>query len=87
MDRWRVADETALRLLGHEGGLTLQGKRPRFALTSEQAHRLTNLLAIDRLLTDLFGEDAAWLKCAHRSALFNGKKAARLHDPGRTARR
>ena len=28
MDRWRVADETALRLLGHEVGLTLQGNDP-----------------------------------------------------------
>ena len=73
MDRWRAADETALRLLGHEGGLTLQGKRLRFALTPEEAHRLTSLLAIDRLLTELFGEAAPWVKRAHRSALFNGK--------------
>ena len=65
MDRWDIADETALRLLGHEGGLTLQGKRPRFALTPEEAHRLTNLLTIDRLLTELFGEAAPWVKRAH----------------------
>ena len=43
----------------------MQGKRPRFALTAEQAHRLTNLLAIDQLLTDLFGS-AAWALCPIR---------------------
>ena len=56
------------------GRTDLAGKRPRFALTSEQAHRLTHLLTIDRLLTDLFGEAAPWLKRPHRSTLFNGKK-------------
>ena len=50
----------------------LAGETIPFALTLEEAHRLTNLLAIDRLLTELFGEAAAWLKPALRSS--TGKK-------------
>ena len=62
IDRWQVPDEEALALLGHAGGLTGRGTRPRFTLDAAEAHRLANLLAIDRLLTDIGGEPGAWLR-------------------------
>jgi hypothetical protein len=40
IDKWQIADEKALRLLGHEGRLTSTGKRPRFTLSVDQAKRV-----------------------------------------------
>jgi hypothetical protein len=43
IDKWDIADEKALHLLGHEGGLTSTGKRPRFTLTVDEARRVSYL--------------------------------------------
>ena len=72
MDRWGVADETALRLLGHPGGLTSTGKRPRFTLTEEEARRLGYLREIGTSLELMFGEAGAWLKQRTSALPFNG---------------
>jgi hypothetical protein len=50
MDRWQVPDEKALRLLDHVGGLTAAGKRPRFAMTGDEAKRFAYLMEIDTAL-------------------------------------
>jgi hypothetical protein len=70
IDRWEIADEAALDLLGHAGGLTKRGTRPRFTLTQDEAHRLANLLAIDRLLTDIEGKPGPWLRRRNAAAPF-----------------
>ena len=70
VDRWQVPDAEALVLLGHEGGLTKRGTRPRFTLAPEEAHRLANLLAIDRLLTDVEGEPGPWLRRSNAAQPF-----------------
>jgi hypothetical protein len=74
MDRWEILDAEALLLLAHPGGLTEKGTRQRFALTPDEAHRLTNLLAADRLLTDIFGEPAPWLRRPNRANPFKTTK-------------
>ena len=69
-----IADATALHLLGHGSSLTPHGKRSRFSLNADEAHRLANLLAIERLLRELLGETAPWLRRANRSSPFGGQK-------------
>jgi hypothetical protein len=74
MDRWGVADEAALALIGHAGGLTKRGTRPRFTLAGEETQRMANLLAIDRLLIDVEGDPGPWLRRAQGAAPFARKK-------------
>jgi hypothetical protein len=72
MDRWRVSDDQALELVGYQGKLPTTGRRPRFRLTSEQAHIVSTLLEIDVALATA-EMDTAWLhrrsKTAPRSPL------------------
>ncbi len=72
MDRWGVDDETALRLLGHKGGLTSTGKRPRFTLSAEEARRLEYLNEIGASLELMFGEAGDWLKQRTSALPFHG---------------
>ncbi len=72
MDRWGVADELALQLLGHSGGLTSTGKRPRFTLTAEEAKRLEYLVEIGNSLELMFGDAGAWLKQRTSALPFHG---------------
>ena len=51
MARWVVPDDQALKLIGQPPSPS--GKRPRFALTAEQADRLELLRDIDRHATDI----------------------------------
>ncbi len=74
VDRWKLADLTALDLIGHAGGLTKRGTRPRFTLTADEAHRLADLLAIDRLLDNIQGEAASWLRRVNGAAPFRRTK-------------
>lgn len=55
IDKWQIADQHALRLLGHEGGLTSTGKRPRFTLTVDEAERVPYLKQIDLVIGTLLG--------------------------------
>ncbi len=72
MDRWGVSDETALRLLGHPGGLTSTGKRPRFTLTPEEATRLEYLTEIGNSLELMFGDAGEWLRQRTSALPFHG---------------
>lgn len=71
IDKWDISDDTALRLLGHEGGLTSTGKRPRFTLTVHEARRVPYLRQIDVVLDMVFG-GADWLSKPIREMPFKG---------------
>jgi hypothetical protein len=71
IDKWQIADEKALRLLGHEGGLTSTGKRPRFTLTVDEARRVPYLRQIDLVLETVFG-GTDWLSKPIRQTPFKG---------------
>ena len=73
MDRWAVRDEQSLRLLGHPGGLTRTGGRPRFTLTPEEVRRLGCLREIGTALELLFGDAGPWLKQPSAALPFNGQ--------------
>ena len=61
MDQWGVSDSDALALLGHPGGLTKKGTRPRFRLEGAEAERFAALREIDAALRALGLEPRAWL--------------------------
>jgi Protein of unknown function (DUF2384) len=61
MDRWGVPDEKALQLLDHVGGLTAAGKRPRFAMTGDEAKRFAHLMEIDTNLRAVVSDAPGWL--------------------------
>ena len=71
MDRWRVPDEAALRLIAGPS-LTKSGKRPRFRLIGEQVERFMLLRQIDQHAGDIFGLAAQWLISPGPSA-FSGR--------------
>jgi hypothetical protein len=61
MDRWDVSNDQALELVGYEGKLpTTTERRPRFRLSTEQAHIVTTLLEVDSALATA-GLDPSWL--------------------------
>lgn len=62
IDRWAVADLDALALIGHLGGLTRKGTRPRFRLEGEEAARYSVLQALDATLSALGQEPRTWLR-------------------------
>lgn len=87
-DRWRLDDLEALRLLGHEGGLTKKGTRPRFRLTEAEAARLAELQGIDDALAALGTAPAPWLRAKLRAPPFAGAAPLdRLLGGGEAARR
>ena len=47
MDRWDVSNDQAMKLVGYEGKLPTTGRRPRFRLSTEQAHVVATLLEVD----------------------------------------
>lgn len=73
IDRWGVPDELALQLLGHRGGLTRTGARPRFTLNSEEAGRLGYLREVGATLELMFGDAGAWLKQPSPALPFRGQ--------------
>ena len=68
MDRWRVADLDALALLGHTGGLTRKGTRPRFKLNDAETDMLIRLQDIDEALRSAGLEPRKWLREAVATA-------------------
>ena len=71
MARWGVPDAQALELIGQPPSPS--GRRPRFALTTEQAERLELLRDIDRHATDIHQDAGAWLRRPNRSTVFGGR--------------
>jgi len=72
MDRWQIGDENALALIGHAGGLTRKGTRPRFRLQDEEAARYASLRTLDTALATLGSNPADWLAAARTEAPFKG---------------
>ncbi len=70
MAKWQVPDPQALQLIDHPPSPS--GKRPRFALTTDQARRLAVLREIDVHLPDVAG-GAGWLHRSSRAPPFHGK--------------
>ncbi len=60
MERWRIADATALELIEFPGKLGKEGRRPRFRFTTRQQRITSYLPEIDAAL-EATGKDPAWL--------------------------
>ena len=72
MDRWGLPDEKSLALIDRSEGFTRSGKRPRFALSTEQARRLSYLLEVEANLQRT-GEDAGrWITRRNSARMFGG---------------
>ncbi|NPD69473.1 hypothetical protein HN018_20850 [Lichenicola cladoniae] len=83
MDRWGIEDLDALALVGHAGGLTKKGTRPRFRLQGAEAHRYAALRALDTALSTLGQEPADFLRAKQTRAPFDGDTPlAVLHRDG-----
>lgn len=89
MDRWGVGDADALALLGHAGGLTRRGTRPRFRLAGAEIARFHGFQNLDDALASLGADPRAWLHAANPAAPFSGAAplATLLWAGGDTARR
>jgi hypothetical protein len=73
MDRWKVGDLEALALLGHGGGLTKKGTRPRFQLVGLQAELFAVLREIDTTLSAASLKPDQWLRTPVQSKPLAGK--------------
>ena len=72
MDRWDVGDTEALRLVGHSGGLTKKGTRPRFKLDSDEVEAFLGLQEIDTAVDALKLRPSAWLRQPIKEQPFGG---------------
>jgi hypothetical protein len=61
MDSWKVTDLAALDLIGHSGGLTKKGTRPRFRVVGREAELFSYLREIETALETLREEPADWI--------------------------
>jgi len=73
MDRWKLSDAEALDLIGHPGGLTKKGTRPRFRVVGEEARLFGQLQEIESALSLLAANTAAWMRRPNRDAPFRGQ--------------
>jgi hypothetical protein len=72
MDRWDVPDTAALKLIGHPGGLTKKGTRPRFRLANDKVDMLAGLEEIDAGLSALKLDPRSWIHHPAREVPFRG---------------
>ena len=72
MDRWEVPDTEALRLVGHPGGLTKKGTRPRFRLEGDEVEAFLGLQEIDTAVDALKLRPSAWLRQPIKEQPFGG---------------
>ena len=72
MDRWAIPDLPALRLIGHSGGLSKKGTRPRFKLAGEEADMAKLLFEIDQAISNLGLDPKAWVNKPIKIAPFEG---------------
>jgi hypothetical protein len=72
MDRWQIPDVAALELIGHDGGLSKKGTRPRFKLLGEEVEMVKLLLEIDSTLSTLDLDPETWLGKSIKDAPFQG---------------
>jgi hypothetical protein len=76
MDRWKLSDPEALALIGHTGGMTKKGTRPRFKVVGQEAKLFGQIREIDAALSPLVGDAAAWIRQPIKEAPFHGQTAA-----------
>ncbi len=72
MDRWGVPDVESLGLLGHQGGLTKNGTRPRFKLVRDEVEMMQSLQEIDAALVPLQLDPRRWLNQPIKAPPFSG---------------
>ena len=72
MDRWEVSVTDALRLVGHAGGLTKKGTRPRFKLDGDEIEAFLGLQEIDTALEALKLRPTSWLRLPIKEQPFSG---------------
>ena len=72
MDRWNVPDTAALELIGHPGGLTKKGTRPRFRLAGDEVDMLAGLQEIDAGLSALKLDPRSWVHHPAHEVPFQG---------------
>jgi hypothetical protein len=70
MDRWGIPDDQALRLIDRPPSAS--GKRPQFALSTDQAERLDLLREIDLYASGVYQEAGGWLRRSNPSPIFAG---------------
>jgi hypothetical protein len=70
MQHWGVPDDQAMQLI--DQAPSASGKRPEFALTTDQAERLEMLREIDRHAGDVYQEAGGWLRRSNPSLVFAG---------------
>lgn len=75
MDRWKLSDVEALALIGHIGGMTKKGTRPRFKVAGQEAKLFGQLREIDTALSPLVSDSAAWIRQPINEAPFRGQTA------------
>jgi hypothetical protein len=73
MDRWKMSDAEALALIGHAGGMTKKGTRPRFKVVGREAKLFGQLREIDAALSPLVDDAAAWIRQPIKEAPFRGQ--------------
>ncbi len=73
MDRWGVGDLEALQLIGHAGGLTKKGTRPRFRLAGAEAGRFRLLQQIDAALSSAALAPGEWLRVPAKAGPLRGR--------------
>lgn len=72
VDRWKLADVEALRLIGHKGGLTKKGTRPRFKLTEAEGEIVAAMRSLNETMDQLGLDSAQWLAAPLRPEPFRG---------------
>jgi hypothetical protein len=72
MERWKIGDLEALRLIGHPGGLTKKGIRPRFRVKGQEAELFSHLREIEAALVPLAQDPGAWLRRPIKDAPYRG---------------
>jgi hypothetical protein len=77
VDHWSMADCDALQLIGHGGGLTKAGTRPRFKLSDGEAEVVAAMRSLDTTLAQLGLDPAKWLAAPLRPEPF--RDATPLH--------
>jgi hypothetical protein len=83
VDHWQLPDLEALQLIGHAGGLTQKGTRPRFKLSDSEAEIVAAMRALDATLAQLGLDPAQWLSTPLRPEPFRGATPLDIIRKGR----
>jgi hypothetical protein len=72
VDQWKLPDTDALDLIGHQGGLTKKGTRPRFKLAEKEEEIVAAMRSLSETLDQLGLDPAKWLSMPVRPDPFKG---------------